>query len=381
MTFSIILLIFLVWKTLDTWTLFLAPKVIPYLGFFPYGRELYDFGLPHLSSALANFDGIHYLLIAHRGNYVTWEQAYFPLYPLLMRFLTPVFFNNELITGMIISSVSFFIGLMIFLKLFRSKFWLLIFLLVFPTSFFFSAIYTEGLFFLLLTLTLFFLKKENYQVVILLAILSALTKLVGVFLIIPIIFHLVGKPQFRRELKWKNLILVLSPFIGLGIYCLYLIKTTGNPLMFITSQPVFGANRSTNLIFLPQVIWRYLKIFITASHTWQYYVSIFEFLVFGFVLTILIIDLFKHLKFTENFKLKIENYDRLGLNIFSFANILLPTLTGTLSSVPRYALFSLSLFIFLSEIRNKWIKIVIAVVFLAFHIFALGFFGQGYFIS
>jgi len=44
-------------------------------------------------------------------------------------------------------------------------FWLLFFILTFPTSFFFGAVYTEGLFFLLFALTLYFLKKENYWLV------------------------------------------------------------------------------------------------------------------------------------------------------------------------------------------------------------------------
>jgi len=42
---------------------------------------------------------------------------------------------------------------------------LLFFILTFPTSFFFGAVYTEGLFFLLFALTLYFLKKENYWLV------------------------------------------------------------------------------------------------------------------------------------------------------------------------------------------------------------------------
>ncbi len=317
MTFSLILLIFLTWRAFDNWILYIAEKTIPYLGFFPYPKELYDFGLSQVTSALANFDGIHYLLIAHRG-YGQWEQAFFPLYPLLIKYLTPVF-NNGLLAGLVISNISFFLGIIFFLKLLKyeildTKYWILIFLLSFPTSFFFGAVYTEGLFFLLFVSTLYFLKKEKYLLVVLLAVLASLTKLIGVFLVIPITLHFLSLrvpiKSGRSNLKKRSLrrlrllaMTIISPFIGLGIYCLYLWQSTGDPFFFLTSQPVFGANRSTHLIFLPQVVWRYVKIFITASHNFQFYISLFEFIVFCFVFLVLIFDLFKHLKFNSNFKL------------------------------------------------------------------------------
>ena len=387
----LIILFFLIWKILDTWIVFLSKRFIPFAGFFPYNRQLFDFGLPQLISALANFDGIHYLLIAHRG-YAQWEQAFFPLYPLLIGVINPIF-HNELITGLLISNVAFLIGLVFLFKLLKTsssniKRWVLIFLLAFPTSFFFSAVYTEGLFFMLFVLTLYYLKRNNYRLMTLFAMLAAMTRLIGIFLVIPIAFHLLenyqtSKIKYQKYiLNIKNLFLA-APFIGLGIYCFYLWKTTGDPLFFLTSQPVFGANRSTHLIFLPQVAWRYIKIFSTASHNFQYYVSWFEFIVFFLVFTVLIFDLIKHLKFTKSalWRIEIKNYDRLALNLFSFANLILPTLTGTFSSIPRYALFSVSFFIILAEIKNRSVKIAIALLFFIFHVLILSLFGLGYFIS
>ena len=105
-------------------------------------------------------------------------------------------------------------------------------------------------------------------------------------------------------------------------------------VVFFRVQPVFGANRSTNLILLPQVYFRYLKIFFTANWNFQYFVSLIEFFIFTFVFIVLILDLLKIVKFSENWKLKIGNYERLSLSMFSFINLLLPTLTGTFSSIP-----------------------------------------------
>jgi len=71
----------------------------------------------------------------------------------------------------------------------------------------------------------------------------------------------------------------------------------------------------------------------------------------------------------------------LSLNIFSFTNLLLPTLTGTFSSIPRYSLFSLSFFLYLSQLQSKRIKVGLAVVFITLQIVLLSLFVQGYFVG
>ena len=430
-----VLIFFLFWRIFDFLIIFFSQKVIPYLGFFPYRDQLPGFNLPSWVSALANFDGLHYISIA-RDGYAQYEQAFFPLYPLTIKFLAPLFSNNQLLTGLIISNVSFFFGLIVFYKYLNKGVinhapTTILLLLAFPTSFFFGAVYTEGLFFLLLISVLYFLKGKNYFFVVVFAFLASLTRLVGIFLIIPILLHLIQKLKVKNQnlksklksflyliLNTKYLLLIISPLLGLGIYCLYLWQTTGDPFFFLTSQPIFGANRSSHLILLPQVYWRYFKIFLTAAHDSRFYVSVIEFLMFNFVFVILVLDLFKNLKI-KNWKLalsgveglKIENFDHLGLNLFSLANLILPTLTGTFSSVPRYVLFSLSFFIYLSQIspsyadlshsdrpkqlrgtytranlfasgiKNVFIKYLIVGIFLILHILLLGYFTQGYFIS
>jgi len=399
MNFLLIALFFLIWRGFDFFVIIISQKIIPYLGFFPYRDQLLKFNLPSWVFSLANFDGLHYISIARNG-YAQYEQAFFPLYPMLIKFLSSFFFNNQLLTGLIISNMSFLFGLFIFFKYLRlfsgnsnnfKPFTIILFLLAFPTSFFFGSVYTEGLFFLFLISSLYFLKKKNYYFVFVFALLASLTRLIGVFLIIPIFFHFIQRmdPHFRGDdnsgtmKQWNNgfilntkyLILAFSPLIGLGIYCFYLFKTTGDPLFFLTSQPIFGANRSSHLILLPQVYWRYLKIFFTAAHDPRFYVAIIEFIFFSFVLIILILDLIK------NWRSKIKNWERISLNIFSFCNLILPTLTGTFSSIPRYSLFSLSLFIYISNIKNNFYKYLILLVFLLLHVLLLGYFVQGYFVS
>ncbi len=379
----IIIGFFCVWSLINFLTIYFIPFFIPYLGFFPY-KDQFSFHLPTWLSGLANFDGLHYLLIAKNG-YSQYEQAFFPLYPVIIRFLSPVFNNNQIIPGLIISNLCFFISLFIFKKYLEAlkikSFWPIIFLLTFPTSFFFQAVYTEGLFLLLLIVCLYSLKKEQYFFAGLIAILASLTRLVGIFLTIPFLVQFFEKwsrtkPSDRAKFNLGGwLWLIMSPLVGLFFYRFYLWKTTSDPLFFFTSQPAFGANRSTKIILLPRVYYRYLRIFLTAQFNFQYFISLVEIIFFSSIFLLLLIDLIK------NLKLKTKNYSLIGLNLFSLANIVLPTFTGTFSSVPRYALFSLSFFIALSQIKNVYVKLLLVISFLFFHIMLFGFFIQGYFVS
>src|SRR3989338_6084990 len=115
MKFREIVILFLFFRVVDFLIVHFTQYFIPYLGFFPYKEIAAQYNLPRFLTALANFDGAHYLLIAKNG-YSQYQQAFFPLYPLLIRWLSPLFFNNHLLTALIISNISFLLGLLIFSK-------------------------------------------------------------------------------------------------------------------------------------------------------------------------------------------------------------------------------------------------------------------------
>lgn len=404
-----ILVIALVTRALDFGIAIAAQQIIPYLGFFPYTNILELTGLPRFLYSFANFDGVHYMVIASQG-YQQHEQAFFPLYPILVNLASHLFTgvnSKYFFGGLLVSQVCFVGACLLFMRFLKQylpdlhkAWWVLVFLLAYPTSFYFGIVYTESLFFLLFAAALVFLQKKQYGPLIIVVYLAALTRLIGLFLIIPIgtmifveIFHdMYGK---KKELSvnalWLALLrtvktiattpilllAVLAPVLGFGTYSLYLWVTYGDPLLFFNVQPVFGANRSTELIILPQVLYRYIKIFITAAWNYQYFVAVLEFSMYLMVMSFLLWDAWHIWKNKWQKEIGI----RLGLNIFSFVNMVLPTLTGTLSSTPRYGLFSLSIFLILAQIQSKWIKIAIAIVFGLAHIALFALFIQGYFIS
>lgn len=359
---------------------YLAQYVVPYLGFFPYHDVLEKLKLPAFLIAFANFDGVHYLKIAQFG-YQEYTQAFFPLYPLLITILTYIT-KNYFFSALIVSNVSFFLALLLFDKYLKTynfslyqRNFILIFLLIFPTAFFFNAVYTESLFFLFLIATLYFFRKNIYILSFLTGFLAATTRLIGIFVIIPLLFELLTQLKKQEKYIFSGVISMVSPLLGFAGYALYLFQTTGDPFFFFNSQPYFGAQRSTHLIIPAQVVFRYLKIIVTADHNFRYFVSLVEFSIFIFVSLILLWELYTLLKNKE------YKFDRIGLNIFSWINLLLPTFTGTFSSVPRYSLMCLSFFMVLGALKNLWLKIILAEIFFVLQITLLIFFVQGYFVS
>lgn len=344
---------------------------------------------PPMLYPLAGFDGAHYILIAKSG-YGQFQQAFFPLYPLLINALSKIFSFNVLLSGIIISWGALIIGLIFFEKVSKiiigdnyKSIWAILFILSFPSSFFYVAVYPESLFLFLSCACLYFMFKKNYLAASVFAVLTSLTKIQGILLIIPFILSVLELNSFsiasilsQIKANYKKLIFALSPLYGLLIYSFYLSKNYGDPLAFYHAQEAFGAERtSQGIILLPQVLFRYGKILTTASVNFQYWIAFLELSIFSIVLAVLVYDLFKIIKN------RTKNFNYLSINLYSIAVLILPTLTGTLSSIPRYALVSYGFFFALSKIKNLWIKLSIVFLFSILHAALFVYFLKGYFVS
>jgi len=391
---------FILWCILTIICAYTAKQYDRYNEHFVYKYELYrHFSLPPFLIAFANYDGAHYLHIAQYG-YKEFDQAFFPFFPLAIRLLSPVFGENYFLTGFFLANISFALGFYIFqkyLRLFFKKedaFWTLLFLLAFPTSFFFNAVYTEGLFFLFVIASLYFINTKKYWQAALFSFLAGMTRFIGVFLMVPLFIVLIAenyelvtkggilKDKIRSIFSFIKerpflVIVFLSPLFGLLSYMVYLFVLFHDPLAFYHVLYIFGAQRSIHVIFLPQVYYRYISIFIRSQHSFPYYVAILEFIIFNFVLFVLCFDfavLWKSKKTAMIISL-------LGLNLFSFCNLILPTFSGSLSSIPRYALLSLSFFVRIGQVKNTITKMALLILFSVFHGLLLWLFIQGYFIG
>jgi hypothetical protein len=211
-----------------------------------------------------------------------------------------------------------------------------------------------------------------------------MTRLVGVFVVIPLVVyfifpHLSEKggwlKKFIQSLKPVHLLVILSPLIGLLIYMAYLHITVDDPLAFIHAQKAFNNNRSTSIVLLPQVLYRYFKILTTARLDIAYVVASVEIGIFITYIALLARQFYRY------FVLKRDaHWLSWGILLFSITNLLLPTLTGTLSSIPRYGLLSLAVLIEINQ-SSRVVKLLLSVVFSVINLLMLVLFAQGYFVS
>lgn len=330
--------------------------VLPFLDSFPYRDTLLvKYGHP-LYYSWANFDGVHYLGIAQDGYWAQFTQAFFPLYPLLVDWLTKLT-RSYLLSGLLISHVSLGVAIYFLYELLSMDYSkvvakrTILFLLLFPTSFYFGAVYTESLFLLLIVASLYAMRKGMQTEAIVLAAFASATRIIGVFLLFALVYE--KFVQLGREIRLKDIPKYL-PFSGaagglLG-YMWYLGQNFSDPLYFLNAQPAFGADRSSDkLILLYQVIFRYAKMFATID--WRsllFYTVNLEFWSAMIFLALLIIA----------WRQKV----RLSYLLFAAPAYLLPTLTGTFSSMPRYVLVLFPAFIVLAKIKNKsWSRLILVV--------------------
>lgn len=317
---KIVFLLVLVWRIGLELVVLLGAKIVPlrtgFLGPNPW----------------TNLDGVHYLSIAENG-YFAYEQAFFPVYPLLIKLVTDLGWWNSGWSALIISYLGFVIGISGWylvgkeLKLISRPVdvWPI---LLFPTSFFYIAGYNESLFLALSVWSMWFMIKNKWLLGSVLAGIASGTRLFGVFMLG---FLFIKKIQERI----KPIIPLWSWFIipaGLIAYMIYLQQVYGDPLMFIHVQPAFGAGRSgAELIFLPQVIYRYIRIYATVPPlSLNFWVAVFEGLVFLYGMYLIWNN--RTQKFFWPYL------------VYAGGILLLPTLSGTLSSIARYFLSAYPLF-------------------------------------
>ena len=355
--FITIALLFLAWRILLFVPLFASEAFL--LPRIDYGYTLFLYFLEKgsiLSNFLlypfANFDGAYYLLIAAKGY--TVNAGFFPLFPLSIHVATWLFNAQsfgvaQYFLANFLVGAYFLSALIIFYKLLRIDYkksiaiWSIFFLLIFPTSFFFAGIYPESLFLFLSLLTFYFARKKNWLLAGITGLLLSATRIVGIA-IFPALLYEYFKNEKNRSL-FKLLSIFLTP-LGLIAYGFYSFLKWGNPLYFIEAQGNFQNNRTVNsIILLPQTLFRYIKILFTVSPTiYEWWVAFFEFSFFIFTLSLLYVGWRKKVRF---FYL-----------LFGLLCLFIPSLTGTLSGIPRYVLIIFPIFITLALIKNKFIKVI-----------------------
>lgn len=368
---------YLVWLAGLFLVIFLATKFIPLQTQFLGGGLTNYLSNPFLW-VFGNFDGEHYLSLA-RVWYEPLTYFFFPLYPMIMRAVSSVMGLKSLdflaVTGILISNMSLISALIGLVKLIKLDFkvtparFTIILLLIFPTSFYFGSIYTESVFLALSIWTFYFARRGKFLPAGILSALATATRVIGITL--PLVLAIEFFLQRKKSINLTNILgLLISP-LGILFYMLYLKNVTGNALEFFSDISVFGEQRQSAFILLPQVFYRYF-FKIIPNVDFSYFPVIFS----------TFLEIFTAVLF---FFIIIFSFRKLPVSYWLFLTLgyLLPTFSGSFSSLPRYVLILFPAYIFLSTFLQKSRLLLFAFLSFSFILLLVSFalFARGYWIS
>ena len=299
------------------------------------------------------WDAESYLHIAESGYTAFGEKrfliAFFPLYPLLVGLIEKAT-GSFLMSAFLISGVaSIALGLVFreLVKLDHSEKiaqFSVLFLFIFPTSYFLHIPYTESLF-LSLSIGCFLAARKKYWIIAgVLGALACLTRINGLILFFALVFEIWNEYRETRKINWEwlGLLLIPSGFIG---YLALNYFVTGNPTMFLVHQREHWAKFLT----FPWVgIKRAVETTLFQTPNQAQMMGAQELLFVG-------IGLFATIAGWR--------YLRNSYRVWMAANWLLFVSTSFILSVPRYTLVMFPLFILmaLAAARNWWAQILFTV--------------------
>lgn len=194
-----------------------------------------------------------YLGIAKHGYHfdpgLQSNTAFFPLYPALMWAGSKLLGKRDvtiLLVGIVISNVSLLVALVYLNALVRIDFdkevagRTVLYVLVFPTTVFFSAVYSESLFFAAIVIAFYYARRGRWWGAGLAGAVATLTRPPGFLTFAALALEYLYQRNFRwREIRSDIAALALIP-LALTLHFGYLYWRFGNFLLFLDSQKAWG---------------------------------------------------------------------------------------------------------------------------------------------
>lgn len=307
----------------------------------PEGGTYFEVDTNRFINAWSQYDTVGYLDIALWGYYEGNENYFFPegnyqwwpAFPMLLK-LWPSTSTMPLF-GFIISNLFFIFAIIILFKLFSEKFndkiasVALSVLVFFPTSYFFSAVYTESMFLFFCALSMYMCHKKQWFWASVFGSVCALTRIYGGVLFIYLLYNYYKTRRFNINHKILYIFLIPLSFLT---FCFHLYIITGNPLKILDHSQT---NRHITFPFY-NIIIGIKNIFISESIRDIGY-SIFNMSIY-LVLLILLVILFKISK---------EMFIYSGLIMFTLI------ISNDLQAIARYALSVFPVFLAVPYILSK----------------------------
>ena len=296
---------------------------------------------PWFVSIWYQWDANWYMSIAAGGyEWVPGDQsnvAFFPLYPLAVRLFGMALGGHYLLAGLLLSSACLAGGLFFLHRLVREDFGeeiarrSVLLLAIFPTSVFFTSLYTESLFLMTSLAAFYYARMERWGRVGIWGLLASLTRITGLWLLLPLAWEFLSQKKFSvRKLSPAALWLILLPG-GIAMYMIYLYFGFGRPLAFAETQVAgWGHGFST--------IWgslsRDLELLFQQSELWVVY----ELAAALMLVVCLLLSLRKL---------------RGSYNVYMLVSLLAPFLGGTSKSMSRYLLVVFPIFIVMALLTKR----------------------------
>lgn len=276
---------------------------------------------------------------SYKEDFKQSEWAFFPLYPAINRALmnacSITFDESAFIWSVLLSSLVF-IGFYIFCELYtkdprKSLYYSIVFLL-FPFNYYFSMMYTEAAFFVLLIFAFIAVHQRKNLYLPFLIIPLVLVRSAGIVALIPLYLNFLERnhilTNYRLDVKQflgkrnigQTMLFVTGP-IAFLLYCLYQKQMTGQFFAFSIAQA--GWYREFRFPLL--------SFFRSGDFTTQFN-SVYT-------LIVMILSIF------------IWKKNPLSLNLLIWLSLLLPLCSGLVTSMPRF----ISVIFPLAMILGAWL--------------------------
>jgi hypothetical protein len=179
--------------------------------------------------------------------------VFFPLYPLSIRMFNLVT-HNSVLSGILISNLAYGVTVLLLFQLACDQYservakWEIVILSIYPFSFYFSAMYSESVFLLMVVTAFYFAHHERWREAALCAALASAVRSVGLLVSLGLALEYLEQANFRwEEIHLDILWLLLCP-LGLAAYIGFLWYSFGDPLIFIKARYVPGWEQDAQLL-------------------------------------------------------------------------------------------------------------------------------------
>lgn len=227
------------------------------------------------------FDNEHYLNIANNGYTYMHELAFFPLTPLLIRYLGKIGF---IILNQVCVFLSGYILYLISDKILKKEdsYFATLMFLISPISVFTCLFYSEAIFIFLTLLSYYLYKtKKHYLLLGIILGLSVATRAVASMLFFSM-FIFMFIDVIKKRVSFKNLLITYIPATVISvIYPIYLYIKTNNLFYFVTVQYEYWSRVSTNIF---TILIEVFKPIFSSKVVYHYVDYIFLFGVFIYII-------------------------------------------------------------------------------------------------